>query len=57
MKPNTKTERFELRCSVDEKRRLVELASMAGLSVAAYVLGTALGGSAADKIIEKTGSR
>lgn len=52
MDKQVKSERFELRVTPEEKKRLVELASTAGLSVAAYIIGSALGGLAGDKIVE-----
>lgn len=50
----SKSERIELRVTPDEKKQLYELATMAGMSVAAYLLGNSIGDRVGDSILKMT---
>lgn len=56
-KPETKTEVFQLRVTPSEKETLKTLAAAAGVSVAGYILGSALGDAIGQKIIDGFGKK
>lgn len=48
-----KTERLEIRLTPEEKSQLFQLATMAGMSVASYLLGNSLGDKIGDVILKQ----
>lgn len=48
----SKTERFELRLTKDEKDTLTHLAKLAGLTVSAYVVSVAIGDAIGQQILK-----
>jgi uncharacterized protein (DUF1778 family) len=56
-KPQTKSEVLQIRLSPAEKETLKTLAAAAGVSVAGYILGSALGDAIGQKIIDGFGKK
>lgn len=56
-KPQTKSEVLQIRLSPAEKETLKTLAAAAGMSVAGYILGSALGDAIGQKIIDGFGKK
>lgn len=56
-KPQTKSEVLQIRLSPAEKETLKTLAAAAGMSVAGYILGSALGDAIGQKMIDGFGKK
>lgn len=56
-KPQTKSEVLQIRLSPAEKETLKTLAAAAGMSVAGYILGSALGDAIGQKTIDGFGKK
>lgn len=56
-KPQTKSEVLQIRLSPAEKETLKTLAAAAGMSVAGYILGSALGDVIGQKMIDGFGKK
>lgn len=52
VKPKEKTERLEIRMTVEEKEMLKKLAAAAGVTMAGYLIGNALGDAIGQTILK-----